>query len=179
MENDKKIENLFTHGQKYRFTSDKQPSSEAKKAGHVKARERKNLKRDMFHLMFNKPLGLEGKDTLEEMVKLLLGGMFGTNEKTKLSYKSRVELALKIADFLGIKETLNQHMFGDSEEITGIDIQFIKSDQKKPKKDDYMTDKQRIKANNAVSAVMKSLSLGGELKGSASCDLENTKKDCK
>jgi len=103
-----------------KFTSENQPSPEAKSKGQTKRYERKNLKKDMFNEMFNKPLlGKNGKEsnTLDEMIQLFKKALFASEDVTKMSLKERSDLGLKVADFLGIKEIKNMHTDGEGEPL--------------------------------------------------------------
>lgn len=120
-------EHLKEIGKDTRFSSENQASGEAKSKGWVKKRKREELKVDMFNELFNKPLH-SGADALEQGMILLKNAIFAQGDQTKMSYKERVRLFMEVADFLGIKESLN--IYKSDDEITGIEFVVAKPKKK-------------------------------------------------
>ena len=109
------------------FSSEYQPTGEAKSAGWARRRIRENLKRDMFEEFFCRPLKNEkgeDVDTLEQMIRLFRSTIFSRENHNNISPAARTEIALKIIEFLGIKENLNI-ITGADDKITGLTVKFV------------------------------------------------------
>lgn len=120
---------LAATGVNQHFSTFKQPSDEARRRGIEKRRKRAQLKVDLFDEFFNKTLPNDA-DALEEGVKLIRNAIFANGTQTKLSYKERVKLFMEVAEFVGIKESIN-FIKNEGDQITGIDFVLV-DPRKKP-----------------------------------------------